>query len=418
MKNIYIIGTDTLRYGNYLNTSHIDLTMQTVEACLADAQLFKEAIESVHFGNGLWGYSHGQHGIRGHLAMRGIGIDSVPVTNHEAACATGILALHSAYKDILTGLFECSLAVGVEKVVLEDRKKSLASFGVYIDTTHEKEFFKEWDHWMANHVDLEIPEIPHKERSPFMDLYAYFARWHMARYGTTREHLAIAASKNHWHSTMNAKAQFQFEFSPEKVLNDIPVAWPLTRAMCAPIGDGASSALVCSEDFLERLPYDVRKRAVAIKASVYVSGDDDDLDSRPNTCQKAAEKAYKMAGVSPKDINLAEVHDATIVGEIMQIENMGLCPVGEGGPFTASGATRLGGKIPVNTSGGLVSRGHPVSASGLGMIHELVTQLRGEAGRRQVDKARLALCENGGGILRFKEAAIGLHILEGPGRFV
>ena len=125
MRNVYIIGSDTLKFDRYKDISHIELTRRTVESCLADAQLTRKDIQSVHFGNGLWGYTHGQHGIRGQLAMRGIGFDTIPVTNHEAACATGTLALHTAYKDILTGLFECSLAVGVEKIIMEDKRNLL-----------------------------------------------------------------------------------------------------------------------------------------------------------------------------------------------------------------------------------------------------------------------------------------------------
>jgi acetyl-CoA acyltransferase len=416
MRDVYIIGVDTLRYGKYQTTSHVEMTRQTVSSCLADAQLDPKRLDSVHFGNGLWGYTDTQVGIRGHVAMRAIGIDTIPVTNHEAACATGSLALHSAYKDILTGLFECSLAVGMEKVIQEDKQKMLASFGLYMDVAHTREFFDNWDNWADRTIQLRPPEIPEKERSPFMDIYSYMARWHMDRFGTTPEHFAIAASKNHWHSSMNPKAQYQFEVSVEQVLNDIPVAWPLTRSMCAPVGDGASSAIVCSGDFLKKLPDEVRKRAIKIRASVYLSGDDRTLDEQPHGSRIAALRAYEFAGLGPEDIDVAEVHDATIVGEIMQIENMGFCPLGEGGPFTASGATRLGGQIPVNTSGGLVSRGHPVSASGLGMMHELVTQLRGEAGKRQVANANIALCENGGGAIAYKEAAVGLHILEGPGK--
>jgi len=213
---------------------------------------------------------------------------------------------------------------------------------------------------------------------------------------------------------MNPKAQFQFEVPVEKVLADIPVSWPLTRSMCAPIGDGASSAIVCSEEFLRKQPFDVQKRAIKIRASIFVSGDDRDLDSRPHTGQQASQKAYEAAGLGPKDVDVAELHDATIIGEIMQMENAGFCPLGEGGPFSASGATRLGGKMPINTSGGLISRGHPVSASGMGMIYELVLQLRGEAGARQVEDAKIAFCENGGGLITFKESAIATHILEGP----
>lgn len=417
MRDVYIIGADTIRFGKYPDKTHIDLTRQTVEDCLADAQLTKKDLQSVHFGNGLWGHTHGQDGIRGQLAMRRIGIDTIPITNHEAACATGALCLHAAWKDILTGLYECSLAVGVEKVIQADKKKTMDSFGVYIDTANPEAVFQIYEEWAKTFTKVKEPELDQsKQRSPFMDVYGYYCKWHMDRFGTTQEQLAIAASKNHWHSSMNPKAQYQFEVSVEQVLNDYIVSWPLTRSMCSPVGDGAASAIVCSGEFLQKLPDNVQKRAVKIKASVYMSGDDRSLDERPTTGQLAAAKAYEMAGVGPQDIQVAEVHDATIIGEIMMIENMGFCPVGEGGRFTATGATRLGGKIPVNTSGGLISRGHPVSASGLGAIYEIVTQLRGEAGKRQVENARLGLTENGGGMIGYKEAAIGIHILEGPNK--
>jgi acetyl-CoA acetyltransferase len=244
-----------------------------------------------------------------------------------------------------------------------------------------------------------------------MDLYGYMARWHMARYGTTVEQLAIAASKNHYHSTMNPKAQYQFPVSVEQVLNDTPVSWPLTRSMCAPVGDGASSAIICSREFLEQLPKEVQKRAVRLAATCYQSGDNSDFDAESHHVRRTAKQAYEVAGLTPDDIDVAEVHDATIIGEIMQIENVGFCPIGEGGRFTESGATTLGGKIPVNPSGGMVSRGHPVSASGLGMVAELVTQLRGEAGARQVNDAKYALCENSGGMIHYKDAAVTITIL-------
>jgi acetyl-CoA acetyltransferase len=414
MRNVYIIGSDTLKFGKYLDVSHAELTRRTVEACLADADLSKKDIESAHFGNSQWGYTHGQHAIRGQLALRKTGIDTIPVTNHEAACATGSLALHTAYKDILSGLFECSLAVGVEKILQEDKLKSFASFGMYIDSSDPVGVFKKYEDWQEETIKMNIPEIEQKDHSPFMDIYGYMARWHMDQYGTTQEQLAIAASKNHWHSTMNPKAQYQFDVSVEDVLNDYPVSWPLTRSMCAPVGDGASSAIVCSEEFLKKLPENVQKRAIKIKASVYIGGDDRPLnDAAPSITAIAGEKAYEMAGLSPNDVDVAEVHDATIIGEIIKIESMGFCPIGEGGPFTATGATRLGGKIPINTSGGLVSRGHPVAASGMAMIHELVTQLRGEAGVRQVENAKIALCENDGGMISFNSAAVAIHILEG-----
>jgi acetyl-CoA acetyltransferase len=372
----------------------------------------KTDIQSIHFGNGLWGYYSGQHGIRGQPVMRSMGIDSVPVNNVEGACATGTICLHNACKDILSGLYDCVLAAGVEKQVDKDKRKAFDAFNSYIDIENREAFFESWNKWCEKSVKVEPPAgADEKIRSPFMDIYAYQVWWHMGKYGTTVEQLATAASKNHYHSTMNPLAQYRFPISTEEVLNDIPVVWPLTRSMCSPMGDGAASAVICSRKFLNQLPADIRSRAVRIASSIYCSGDDHDLDYSPNYVQKAALRAYEDADIKPDDIDVAEVHDACIIGEIMQIENLGFCASGEGGPFEASGATRLGGSIPVNTSGGLISRGHPVSATGLNMINELVTQLRDEAGERQVKDAHYGICENGGGTIGFNAAAMTITIL-------
>jgi acetyl-CoA acetyltransferase len=188
----------------------------------------------------------------------------------------------------------------------------------------------------------------------------------------------------------------------EQVIEDREVAYPLTRAMCAPIGDGSAAAILCSERFLKKQS---RNRAVLIRASVMKSGS---RQGQPDISERAAHAAYEMAGLGPQDIDVAEVHDATAFGELYQYEKMGFCPEGEGGPFAESGATA----IPVNTSGGLMSRGHPIGASGLAMTYELVTQLRSEAKKRQVDNPRIAMAENGGGTLGIGEAAMAIHILE------
>jgi acetyl-CoA acetyltransferase len=412
MRDIYIIGSDALPVGKHLSVSVRELASKTVEGCLKDAGLDKSAIQSIHFGNGLWGYYSGQHGIRGHIAMRSMGIDSIPVNNVEGACATGTICVHNACKDILSGLYDCTMAVGVEKLVNEDKQKAFNSFNSYIDIENQDAFFASWDEWCEKNVTVKPPPgADEKVRSPFMDIYAYQTRWHMGKYGTTVEQLAMAASKNHHHSTMNPLAQYRFPLSVEDVLKDVPVVWPLTRSMCSPMGDGAASAIICSRKFLDQMPAAVRNRAVRIASSIYSSGDDHDLDYSPNYVQRAAGRAYEEAGVKPDDIDVAEVHDACIIGEIMQIENLGFCAPGEGGSFEASGAARLGGPIPVNTSGGLISRGHPVSATGLNMINELVTQLRGEAGDRQVKNARCGICENGGGTIGFNAAAMTITIL-------
>jgi acetyl-CoA acetyltransferase len=197
--------------------------------------------------------------------------------------------------------------------------------------------------------------------------------------------------------------------SVEEVLEDNPVSYPLTRSMCAPIGDGAAAALLCSERLLKRYP---DARPVRIRASVLAAGALPDSGLEP-IGERLSKKAYEQAGIGPEDIDVAEVHDATAFGELLQSEELGFCPEGMGGVLAESGDTTLGGKLPINTSGGLECRGHPIGASGLAQIHELVVQLRGEAGARQVEGARIALSENGGGFIGTEEAAMCIHILEG-----
>ena len=232
----------------------------------------------------------------------------------------------------------------------------------------------------------------------------------MEMFGTTVEQLAIAASKNHAHSVWNPLSQFRDEFTVEQVLAAKPVSWPLTVPMCSPVSDGAAAVLVCSQRALKRFAHE---RAVRILACVVRSGRDRPLDDyRNHVSHLAALAAYEQSGVDPKDVSVAEVHDATSFAEILQSENLMFCKFGEGGLLAESGATSLGGRIPINPSGGLVSKGHPIGATGAAQIFELVTQLRGEAGKRQVEGARLAVAENGGGFRVVEEAAVCITVLE------
>ena len=247
-------------------------------------------------------------------------------------------------------------------------------------------------------------------RTMFMDTYAMQAALHMKRWGTTQRQIAAGAAKNHAYGARNPLAQYRFETTVDQVMADRAVSWPLTRSMCAPIGDGAAAALVCSADFLAAQPAQVRARAVRVAASAFSGGKYRSAEEA-GLSRIAAQKAYKSAGLTPSDIDVAEVHDATSFCEIYQVEMLGFCGDGEGGAFVESGATGPDGPIPVNTSGGLVSKGHPVGATGLSMVAELVTQLRGEAGDRQVADARLALAENGGGVIGLEEAACSVLIL-------
>ena len=247
-----------------------------------------------------------------------------------------------------------------------------------------------------------------------MDTYAMQAAWHMNQWGTSQEQIAMAASKNHWHGSMNPKAQYQFEVPVDDVLKDREISWPLTRAMCAPIGDGGAAALLVSEKMLARQPQSTRKRAIKVCSSVLSGGKYRD-PAEPGLSRVAAQKAYAKSGISPKQVDILEVHDATSFCEMFQLEMLGFADDGAGGKLVESGATSHGGTLPVNLSGGLVSKGHPVGATGLSMIHELALQLRGEAGQRQADKARIALAENGGGVIGFDEAACSVILLEGSG---
>ncbi|WP_218188154.1 thiolase family protein [Desulfosarcina cetonica] len=250
-------------------------------------------------------------------------------------------------------------------------------------------------------------------RTIFMDTYAMQACWHMWKWGTTQNQIAVGASKNHYNGSLNPKAQYQFEVPVEKVLSDYMVSYPLTRSMCAPIGDGAAAAILCSETFFNTLPPSVRERSIKVRASVLSSGKHRPINE-PGLSKWAADKAYQMAGLGPEDIHVAEVHDATAFCEIYQAEMMGFCPIGTGGKFIESGATMLDGKIPINTSGGLISKGHPIGATGLSMIYEIATQLRGEAGPRQVKNACVGLVENGGGVISVEEMACGVTLLGKP----
>lgn len=406
--SVYILGMGMIKFGKYLDKGVKNLTGEALDLVLKDCDLKPGDIEAAWFSNCSWGIYEFQHCIRGQVALTANGLDKIPIINVENACASASTALHSAWTAIKAGIYDCVLAIGVEKQYHEDRKKVMQGFIAGTDVEETTQLIEEFK---KQQKSKEITGKKTKSEKPgghsvFMDFYAMGARWHMKQYGTTQHQLAVIAAKAHNNSTLNPLAQYTFPMTVEQVMEDREVAYPLTRAMCAPIGDGSAAAILCSERFLKKQP---RDRAVLIRASVMKSGA---RQGQPDISERAASAAYEMASLGPKDIDVAEVHDATAFGELYQYEKMGFCPEGEGGPFAESGATAIGGKIPVNTSGGLMSRGHPIGASGLAMIYELVTQLRNEANKRQVDNPRIALAENGGGTLGIGEAAMAIHILE------
>lgn len=264
----------------------------------------------------------------------------------------------------------------------------------------------------ADLIPEDLRDAGAARRSFFMDSYAALARLHMKTFGTTQAQLAAVAAKNHDHSAHNPLAQYRKPMSVDEVLADPLIVWPLTRAMCAPISDGAAALVLTAES---ALPDDARSRAVVLRGQALLSATSRDAaDFANHIGARTARQAYEAAGIGPEDVDLAEVHDATAYAEIQQVENLGLCPIGAGGAYAEAGETRIGGRTPVNPSGGLVSKGHPVGATGIAQIHEIVLHLRGEAGSRQVEGARIGVAENGGGFLDVEEGATVVTVLEAP----
>lgn len=397
-------------FGRHLDTDIKTLTRQAVTAALADAGADKKQLQAAMFSNATQGHMEGQDMVRGQIALRDMGVGGIPVFNVENACASATSAFVLACNWLLSGAADVVLAVGAEKMYSQDRARMFSAFDGAWDVHCVEENTKRL---LQRGEGLQIPPGTTSEAlySIFMDVYAGMARAHMKRFGTTQEQIASVAAKNHGHSVHNELSQYRKAYSVDEILAARPITYPLTLPMCSPISDGAAAAVLCTEAGLKRLGGSP-SRAIRVLAAVMHSGADRTEDEFQRSCTVlAATEAYERAGVGPGDVSVAEVHDATAMGEIIQIENLGFVEFGEGGPASARGETTVGGRIPVNPSGGLESKGHPIGATGLGQVHELALQLRGEAGARQVSGARIALAENGGGLIGLDEAAAGIIIL-------
>ncbi len=395
------------RFGKHLDRSLKSLTDEAVSMALRDSNLEKKDLQAAWVGNVGAGVISGQVCVPGQVVLREMGIGKIPVVNVENACASSATAFQQACTMVTLGAYDIVLACGMEKLFNEDKQKtfSVYSGGVDIDKTD------------ALLADIEAKLIAHGlkvdtegaggSRSLFIDIYVSWALDHMQKYGTTREQLAAVSAKNSVHGSLNPYAQYREVISIEDVLKSREVMWPLTLPMCSPIGDGASAVIIVSEKKARELGM---ARMVKVEASLLSSGYDysDDEAAPP---QQGANEIYGFAGLGPEDLDCVELHDASAISEIMYYEYLGLCSPGEGGALIESGNTQLGGKIPVNTSGGLMRKGHPVGATGTAQIFELIQQLRGEAGERQVKDARIALAENGGGYIGTDIAALAMTIL-------
>jgi acetyl-CoA acetyltransferase len=318
-----------------------------------------------------------------------------------------------------SGAVDVALAVGSEKLTHEDKQRSFAAIGTAVDVLELqqlKERLRTPQPVAAGAPGASPGPIQANggggSRSFFMDIYASQSRDYMERSGASARDFAEVAVKSHRNAVLNPKAQFRTEVSIDEVLASREVASPLTLLMCSPIGDGAAAVVVCSEQYARRLG----TAPVRVRACTLLSGTDNRTADQPGAVERASQRAYEQAGLGPEDIDVVEVHDAAAPAELMCYEELGLCEVGEGPRLLASGDTALGGRLPVNTSGGLLSKGHPIGATGCAQLVELVDQLRGRCGARQVSGARVALAENGGGFLGTDGAAMVVTILSTTSR--
>ncbi|HJW51762.1 MAG TPA: thiolase family protein [Burkholderiaceae bacterium] len=409
MKDIYVVGIGMTPFGRLLDRSVYDMVGEAVGLALKDSGCEAADIGSAFYGTLTNGQFQGQTAIPGPIAMRRLGIEGIPVFTVENACASGSSAFNLATLALRAGSCDIALAVGAEKMNIPDKAKMFSAFDGGWDVSSVEQN-KATLLAMGEGVVPPPGTMSDRPYSVFMDIYAALCRYHMKTYGTTQRQIAAVAAKNHRHSVHNPLAQFQKPFTIDEVLASPPIAYPLTTLMCSPISDGAAAAILCNADGLKRLNGSAA-RAVRVLASVVQTGSTRGLDEPEKiVAHRAAIKAYEQAGVAPKDVDVAEVHDASAMGEILNVESLMLVPFGEGGPMAERGEFTIGGRIPVNPSGGLESKGHPIGATGLGQIHELVTQLRGEAGKRQVENARIAIQENGGGLYGIEEAVVAVNV--------
>ena len=385
VRQVSIIGVGMTRFGKFLERSLQDLGREAVWNAIEDANVPVKDIELVYVGNGLGPQLTELKGTIGQHVLTSAGIFGVPVVNVENACSSGSTALRGAYLEVASGSCDVALALGVEKLFCGDAARSAAAMAQ--GTTFAKFGFM------------------------FVALYAMQLRRWVEKYGVTKEQFAKVVVKNTYNGSLNPYAQFRKPMTIEEVLNSRVIAEPLTQYMCSTMGDGAAAAIVCARKIASRY---TSKPPIHIAACELVSGTFTfpDKEHEPIT-KRAAKRAFEKAGIGPEDVNVAEVHDGMAPAELLLYEELGFCKDGEAGRMIDEGQTTLKGRIPVNPSGGLAAKGHPVAATGLAQVAEIVWQLRGEAGQRQVsNNPRIGLTENAGGWAMDDNAACAVTILK------
>jgi acetyl-CoA acyltransferase len=389
MAGVAVLGVGMTRFAPHPERSLADLAGEAIRAALLDAGLTNEAIEMAFVANSMSAIVTGQVAVVGQVVLSRQGIDGIPVYNVDNACAGSSSALNLATHAIRAGAASIVLVVGVEKLVTEDRSVTYRALNGAADL--------DWLESVGVDVERESVFIKH--------VYADRLRDYQRVVPLEAETLAQIAVKNRAHAAHNEFAQYREPLTLEQVLNARVVVPPITTRMCAPLGDGASAAVVVSEAVA---------RASA-RQPIWIRGSAVSMGSPPaggqRTLERVAAKAYEQARLGPEQIDVAELHDATAFSELLAYEDLGFAEHGHGADLVSEGATSIGGRLPVNPSGGLESRGHPVAATGTAQVVELVTQLRGEAGPRQVEGARVGLAETAGGFVAGDSAAMAVHVL-------
>ena len=390
MRDVRIRGAAVTRFGLHPDRSARDLVEEAVAAALNDAGVEPQDVQAAFVGNAAAGLVNGQESIRGQVVLRRTGLMGLPIVNVENADASSSTALHLAWQAVAGGLRDCVVVLGYEKLDHRDRARSYQALNATMDLTELADVFG-----------------PHagEERNVLLDLSGATSSGD-GRYRFDRELLAEVAVKNRYHGSLNPCAHLQSTVTAEQVLSSRTVAGPLTKLMCAPFSDGAACLVLCSADFRRSRPGGVR-----VVASVLASGRGDDLRRLPSAVA-AVREAYEAAAAGPEDLDVVEVHDATAVVEMYVYERLALCRPDDAGRLVRERTTWLGGRLPVNTSGGLIARGHPMGATGAAQIVELAWQLEDRCGARQVPGARLALAYSVGGWVGSDVGACCVHILQ------
>ena len=382
---VVVAGGEVGAFGLWPDSSLQTLAQPVVEAALRDAGVQAAQLEAAYVGNALGGLMQGQETMLGQMLLPASGIQGIPVHNVKNACSSGADAMALAWSAVAYGQYDCVLVLGVEKMTHPDRTRAMAA--------------------LASASDRQ-PADP--GRSVFMYLNAERAKNYMRRYGATPRHFALCAAKNRFHASLNHKAAVRTLMDADAILQDRMVLDPLTRAMCGGIADGAAAVVLVSSAFARRHGLHGPK----VRASCVVSGQPQRSADAPSASARCGVLAFAAAGLDPRDVSLAEVHDPTAPQEFIDIEDLGLCAPGQAFVLTESGQTQLGGNMPVNVSGGLTCRGHPVGATGVAQIVELSRQLSDRAGPAQVAGARWGLAQMAGGLLGSDSAVACVHLLE------